>query len=91
MLVNAPTMDVKALGGEIRKLRVARGLSLAELGRAARLDRSDLWRIENGTGPRQVGWDRLERLASALGVEVPDLLPRPRKRRRAALAKVSGV
>jgi transcriptional regulator with XRE-family HTH domain len=72
-------MNVERLGRRIRELREARGMSSPELARRARIDRSDLWRIEHGRGPRSIGFDRLERIANALGVPLAALLENPRK------------
>jgi transcriptional regulator with XRE-family HTH domain len=76
------------LGRRIIELRQERGLSSPELARRARIDRSDMWRIEKGRGPKSIGLDRLERIATALGVTLSELLAppkigRPVRKRRA--------
>lgn len=59
---------------ELRRLRKARGLSQAKLAALADLDPSTVSQIE--TGARRANTRTLERLAAALGAEVPDLFPK---------------
>ena len=61
------------LGKLVRQQRVAAGLSLEDLERAAHVDKSTLSRIENGliSSPRL---ELLQRVAGALGGEVEDYL-----------------
>jgi transcriptional regulator with XRE-family HTH domain len=57
----------------LRELRISRGLTQAELARAAHVTATYIWRLESsGAAP---GIDLLERLASALGTSVHELLP----------------
>lgn len=57
----------------LRKLRVERGWSQAELGRRSRIHPSDISRFESGRAvPYPV---QAEKLAAALGVEIADLSP----------------
>jgi transcriptional regulator with XRE-family HTH domain len=74
-------MNGERLGRRIVELRKQRGISSPELARRARIDRSDMWRIEAGRGPKSIGLDRLERIAAALDVTVSDLLLTVRKAR----------
>ncbi|MGH7767546.1 MAG: helix-turn-helix domain-containing protein [Candidatus Binatia bacterium] len=59
-------------GGEIGKLRKARGMTQAELARAAKILRPNLARIE--AGKHRPTLDTLEKLAAALKVPVADLI-----------------
>lgn len=60
------------LGQRVRKLRESQRLSLSDLAHAAKISRSYLYQIETGgSSPTQ---EKLEALATALGVTVPDLL-----------------
>lgn len=60
------------VGGEISKLRKSRGLTQAELARAANILRPNLARIE--AGKHRPTLETLERLAGALKVPVVDLI-----------------
>ena len=60
------------LGGRIRSLREAQGLSQRKLALMADTNQTHLWQVE--TGRANVGIDLLYRLASALGVRVQDLI-----------------
>lgn len=61
-----------ALGERVRLLREAQGLSQRKLALMAGTNQTHLWQIE--TGRINVGIDLLQRLASALGVQVRDLI-----------------
>jgi transcriptional regulator with XRE-family HTH domain len=61
-----------ALGARLRTLRLARGLSLAELGAAVGMSRQAMSQLENGR-LRARAYE-LTRLAPALGVTPADLL-----------------
>jgi DNA-binding XRE family transcriptional regulator len=60
------------LGGEISKLRKARGMTQAELARAANILRPNLARIEGGK--HRPTLETLEKLAAALKVPVVDMI-----------------
>jgi len=67
----APRSDPQvALGQAIRQTRLARGLSQEEVAHGADLHPTWLSHIEGGSNP---AFGTLKRIASALGVEVPDL------------------
>ena len=63
---------VKAIAGNVRRLRAARGLSAAGLARASGVARATLAELEAGRGNPTV--DTLYALASVLGVPLADLL-----------------
>ena len=64
---------VQRFAARLREVRSSRGLTQAELARAAHVTASYVWRLEScGAAP---GIDLVERLASALGTTVDDLLP----------------
>jgi transcriptional regulator with XRE-family HTH domain len=68
--------DVQARVSErLRTLRTERGLTLAEVARAAGMDPSTLSRLESGA--RRLTLDHLPVLARALGVPVDELLGAP--------------
>lgn len=77
------TADVATLGHRIRHFRTQRGLTLDELGAAAGVAASQLSLIENGK--REPRISLLGTLASALGVQLPDLLSAEPPDERAAL------
>ncbi|WP_454747484.1 helix-turn-helix domain-containing protein [Ciceribacter selenitireducens] len=62
----------KSIGGNIRRLRVAEGLSQEKLALEAGIDRSYVGRIERGT--ENVTVSALETLALVLDVPVAELL-----------------
>lgn len=65
-------MDTKAtIGWNMRKLRVARGLSQERLALEANIDRSYIGRVERGS--ENVTVSTLEEVAKVLGVPVRDL------------------
>ncbi len=74
-------MNGERLGRRIEQLRTAQRMSRATLAEKAGLDRSDLWRIEKGLGPKSIGIDRLERIARALKVPLASLFETPTKTR----------
>lgn len=61
-----------ALGARIRELRDVRGMTQAELSKAAGINRITLSKIERGH--EDVGILRLTRLATSLDVSVADVL-----------------
>src|SRR3954451_18456643 len=63
---------VKAIAGNLRRLRTARGLSAAALARESGVARATLTELEAGRGNPTV--DTLHRLARVLGVTFADLL-----------------
>jgi transcriptional regulator with XRE-family HTH domain len=71
----APINDAQAIGLRIRSMRAELGLSLTELAEKARVSKSYLSTVENGTGSRP-GAAVLHRLAEALGVTLADVLGR---------------
>lgn len=65
-------MDARrSVGWNLRKLRVAKGLSQERLALEAGIDRAYVGRVERGT--ENVTIDTIEMLANALGVAVPAL------------------
>lgn len=64
---------VQAFAARLRELRTARGMTQAELARAAHVTVSYVWRLEAGTSAP--GIDLVQRLAAALGTSMADLLP----------------
>src|SRR5436305_555244 len=64
---------VARFGQRLRELRLARGLSQAELASRAAITTNYISRLEGGGAAP--GIDLVARLASALGVPLPDLLP----------------
>ena len=62
----------RSVGGEIRKLRKARGMTQARLARAAKILRPNLSRIE--VGKHRPTLETLEKLAGALKVPVVSLI-----------------
>lgn len=71
---DAPS-DAKQIGQRIRALRTQRQLSLSELAEQARVSKSYLSTVENGTGTRP-GVAVLHKVAVALGVTLADLMGR---------------
>ena len=73
MTVQSSDGDVKArLAANVRRLRVARHLSMSELARVTATSKATLSAIENGRGNPTV--DTLASLAEALGASLGDLL-----------------
>lgn len=64
---------VARFGQKLRELRLARGMSQAELARQAEVTTNYISRLEGGGA--EPGIDLVARLALALGVPVADLLP----------------
>ncbi len=64
----------QAVGEQVRKLRKAKGMTQAQLARAARILRPNLSRIE--AGRHRPALETLEKLAAALKVPVVDLIVR---------------
>lgn len=75
--------DLVTLGHRIRHFRTERGLTLDQLGSQSGLAGSQLSLIENGR--REPKLSLLQDLASALGVELAELLSREPPNKRAAL------
>jgi len=76
MTVQSSDGDVKArLAANVRRLRVARHLSMSELARVTATSKATLSAIENGRGNPTV--DTLAALAEALGASLGDLLEHP--------------
>jgi transcriptional regulator with XRE-family HTH domain len=75
--------DLVTLGQRIRHFRVAAGLTLDQLGSRVNIAGSQLSLIENGK--REPRLTLLAAIATALGVEVPDLLDTTPPSKRAAL------
>lgn len=63
----------------LRAVREARGLSVSELARVAKMHRVTLHRLERGEGAPRLA--TVDALATALGVRRERLLDPPRKRR----------
>ncbi len=63
-----------AFGQRLRELRLERGLSQEKLGELAGLDRTYISSAE--AGRRNVSLKTIHKLADALGVEPPELIPR---------------
>jgi transcriptional regulator with XRE-family HTH domain len=73
MLDEIPNRHVQAtLAQNLRRLRIARHLSLSELARATRISKATLSSIENGRANPTV--DTLASLAAALRIPLPELL-----------------
>lgn len=69
-------MDARTIiGWNLRRLRVARGLSQERLALAAAIDRAYVGRVERGS--ENVTITTLEAMATALGVPIVDLLIAP--------------
>jgi transcriptional regulator with XRE-family HTH domain len=64
---------VELFAARLREVRSSRGLTQAELARAAKIAVSYVWKLESAAAAP--GIDLLARLASALGTTPPDLLP----------------
>jgi transcriptional regulator with XRE-family HTH domain len=77
------TMELQTLGHRIRHFRLARGMTLDELGARVGVAASHLSLIENGK--REPKLSLLQEIASATGVQVSDLLATEPPNRRAAL------
>ncbi len=73
MLDESPSRHIQdALAQNLRRLRIARHLSLSELARATRTGKATLSSIENGRANPTV--DTLASLAAALRISLPELL-----------------
>ncbi len=76
MLADQPSPRVQGvLAANLRRLRIARSLSLSELARATGLSKATLSSIEGGRCNPTVG--TIERLARALSVSLAELLETP--------------
>jgi transcriptional regulator with XRE-family HTH domain len=70
--------SVKALGRRIRGFRNDKGLTATELARAAKISKSYLSELENGTGNhKRPSADTLYRIGKALGISMSELLGKP--------------
>lgn len=69
---NSQDPKLVALGGEIRKLRLGRGMSQEQLALAAEVDRSYLGYVERGSN--NVAFLTLAKIADALGVSMSELI-----------------
>ena len=65
--IRFPTL-APIIGGAVKKKRLELGLTLAQLGDATGIDRSRIWRFENGV--RQLGLSKLGILLDYLDLEV---------------------
>lgn len=70
------------IGPNIRSARLARGLTLAEVGTALGVTRQYVYAWE--AGRRNPGPKHLAKLAEVLGLQVTDLLPQPNHNRPAS-------
>ena len=61
------------LGGEIKNIRIKRGLSQEQLAERANMNPTHLGHIEQGV--REPRFKTLIKIANALGVRVKDLIP----------------
>jgi transcriptional regulator with XRE-family HTH domain len=76
----AAARDLKqTLATNLRRLRIARGLTQSELGAKAGITRAHLNRLERGAFNASL--DTVSRLAAALGVAPLKLLKMPKERR----------
>src|SRR5436305_7186753 len=64
---------VRLFAARLKEVRASRGMTQAELSRAARVTASYIWRLESGGAAP--GIDLVARLAAALGTTSHDLLP----------------
>lgn len=62
------------IGPNIRSARLARGLTLAEVGTALGVTRQYVYALESGR--RNPGRKHLAKLSEVLGLQVADLLPK---------------
>jgi transcriptional regulator with XRE-family HTH domain len=74
-MVDHPGTLQEVLSANLRRLRIARRLSLSELARATTMSKATLSGIENGRANPTV--ETLAALAAALGVSVVELLDEP--------------
>jgi transcriptional regulator with XRE-family HTH domain len=65
-------------GERLREVRQRAGVSQEKLADLAGLHRTYVSSVERGK--RNISLQNIERLAIALGVTMPDLMPRPKKR-----------
>jgi transcriptional regulator with XRE-family HTH domain len=73
-----PADDAKAIGRRIKRHRLEKGITAAELADSARISRSYLSELENGKGDhKRPSADVLYRLGKALGISMSALLGRP--------------
>ncbi len=73
--VGAVTGPAQTVGSNLRRLRLARGLSLVELGRLSGLAKGTLTQLEAGRANPTI--ETLQALAGALGAGLPDLVAQP--------------
>lgn len=72
----APSSEEGAVGDALRRIRKARGLSLAQVAESTGISRSLLSLIETGRSDITIG--RLSRLAQLYDIRLADLVPEPR-------------
>lgn len=61
------------IGKQVKKFRAKKDLSIARLAAAASISPDYIYRIEHGL-VKNVGIEKLESIAIALGVDLPELL-----------------
>lgn len=89
-MADSPTGDaVERLGARIRAEREDQGLSVSELSELSGVGRGTVTDLERTL--RTPTLDTLAKIASGLGVPVPDLLREPRAGRRCLLTPVPGL
>ena len=74
----------KPVGEVLRDIREASGRPRSEIARAAKLDPSVLWRLENPREGAQPSFDLVRRVAAALGVSLDDVSDGVERRQRLA-------
>jgi len=72
-MTNAPSTAPSSIGAALRKVRTARGLSLADVADAAGISTSFLSLVEKDKSDITIG--RLHRLIEFYGISITDLLP----------------
>ena len=65
---------LEAFGQRLRKIRTRKGLSQEKLAEVAGLHRTYVSSVERGE--RNISLVNIDRLAKALGVKLPDIMPR---------------
>ncbi|MEX3955221.1 helix-turn-helix transcriptional regulator [Trinickia sp. EG282A] len=85
-------MDIRTLGGQVRVRREALGLTQARLAKLAHLSRQTIQSLEGGT-LKDLGFERIGKLLSVLGLSIEELSLAARKRKRGLwmAAKTSSV
>ena len=75
----------KPVGEVLRDIREASGRPRSEIARAAKLEPSVLWRLENPEDGAQPSLDLVRRVAAALGVSLDDVSGGVERRQRLAV------